>query len=185
MPSAPVLNQAPIKGAQQPAQQALQAERAMTDPHDEGDLHAVHEESDDWETVMRTKAPPARPGYAQRWVRLMVHGQEDASNVMRKRNEGWSPRPGNTLPPGFFAPVVEHASMGNVIANGDMILMERPLKVHERQARHNEKMTNLQVQGVERYLAANAPGGRGFGAGEVSEFSRRTTTGRRPKIADD
>jgi hypothetical protein len=75
--------------------------------------------------------------------------------------------------------------MGNVIVNGDMILMERPLKVHERQARHNEKMTTLQVQGIERYLAANAPGGRGFGAGEVSEFNRRTTTGRRPKIADD
>ena len=179
------LNTAPIKGAQTPAQAALTAERDLTDPHGDSEVHVAHDADDEWETVMRTKAPPARSGYAQRWVRLMVHGQEDASNVMRKRNEGWSPRAGNSLPSGFFAPIVEHASMGNVIVNGDMILMERPLAIHEKQARHHQKMTSLQAQSIDRYLAQNIPGGHGFGPGEVSEFSRTTRTGRRPKIADD
>lgn len=179
------LNQAPVKGAQAPAQAALQSERALTDPHGDADVHGAHDADDEWETVMRTKAPPPRPGYAQRWVRLMVHGQEDPANVMRKRNEGWSPRPAQSLPPGFFAPIVEHASMGNVIINGDMILMERPQAIHDKQARHHQKLTSMQAQSIDRYLAQHIPGGHGFGQGEVSEFSRKTTTGRRPKIADD
>lgn len=179
------INVAPTRGARNPAQSSLQEERAMTDPHGDADVHGAHDADDDWETVMRTKAPPARSGYVQRWVRLMIHGQEDASNVMRKRNEGWSPRLATSLPQGFFAPIVEHASMGNVIINGDMILMERPQATHDKQARHHQKMTELQAGSINRYLASNIPGGKGFSQGEVSEFSRKTTTGRRPKIADD
>lgn len=176
----------PVKGSTQPAQAQLQADRIQTEPHGEIEIATEpHDADDTWETVMRTKAPPPRPGYVQRWIRLTIHGQEDLSNVMRKRNEGWAPRAGNSLPAGFFAPVVQHASMGNVIINGDMILMERPAKTHERQARHHQQMASLQAQSIERFLAQRAPGGRGFGPGEVSEFSRRTSTGRRPQIADD
>jgi hypothetical protein len=149
------------------------------DPRD-----AIHDD-DDWEHVMRTKAPPAREGFAQRWVRMMTAGVEDTANIMKKRNEGWSPRNADTIPTGFFAPIIAHASFGNCIVNGDMILMERPMRVHEKQRRHNAKMASLQASTIERYLERNAPGGRGFSAAEVEKFERTVSTGRRPKIADD
>lgn len=175
----------PAKG-DHPTQTELQASRNLyTDPLDPEQTAALLNDDDDWQQIQRTKAPPARPGYAQRWVRMMAHGVEDVANVMKKRNEGWNPRMADTIPVGFFAPVTQHASMGNVIVNGDMILMERPLKIHDKQARHNAKMASLQASSIERYLTQHAGGGRGYGAAEVETFSHKTSTGRKPRIADD
>lgn len=155
--------------------------RSATDPRD-----TIHDDDDgEWQTVLRTKAPPARPGFAQRWVRLTTMGVEDVANVMKKRNEGWEPRMADSMPAGFFAPIVQHSSFGNVIVNGDMILMERSLKTHEKHQRHNAKMATLQASTIERYLSQHAPGGNGYGAAEVEKFERKVSTGRRPKIADD
>lgn len=163
-----------------------QSTRQTGPTHDVDDRDFVHDDDDDdWQTVLRTKAPPERPGFAQRWVRLMTMGIEDIANVMKKRNEGWEPRKADSLPVGFFAPIVQHASFGNVIVNGDMILMERSLRMHEKQKRHGAKMASLQAGAIERYLSQNAPGGRGYGAAEVEKFERKVSTGRRPKIADD
>ena len=179
------IHSSPTK-AEHPSQTEIQADRNLyTAPLDPEVQAALDSDDDDWQQILRTKAPPARPGYAQRWVRIMTHGIEDVANVMKKRNEGWEPRLATSLPAGFFAPVVQHASLGNVIINGDMLLMERPLRIHEKQHRHNAKMASLQASSIERYLSQQAPGGRGYGAAEVEKFERQVTTGRKPKIADD
>lgn len=167
-----------------PSFSAAQAARNLT-PHDEVDERDAIHDDDDWEQVLRTKAPPPREGFAQRWVRIMAQGVEDTANIMRKRNEGWEPRRAESIPTGFFAPTIQHASFGNCVMNGDMILMERPMRIHEKQRRHVNKMASLQASAIERYLQQNAPGGRGFKAAEVEKFERTVSTGRRPKIADD
>lgn len=151
------------------------------------DADVIHEPvgDDDWSAPMMTNAPPARVGYVQRWVRTSVLGTEDVSNVMRKQNEGWVPRPADSMPVGFFAPVVNNARYGNVICNGDAILMERPTSTHERQKAFVDRLTRNQTSGIERYLSTAIPGGHGFSSGEVEKFERKVTTGRRPKIADD
>jgi len=118
-------------------------------------------------------------------VRTSVLGTEDVSNVMRKQNEGWFPRAADTVQTGFFAPVVNHARYGNIISNGDCILMERQLKKHGQQKAFIEQLTRNQTSGIERYLSSAIPGGHGFSSGEVEKFERKVTTGRRPKIADD
>lgn len=147
----------------------------------------IHEPSgdDEWTAPMSTNAPAPRPGFVQRWVRDKLIGQDDASNLMKKQNEGWSPRPAETIPQGFFAPTINHARYGNVISNGDAVLMERPEKTHERQKAFVEKLIRNQTSGIERYLSQAMPGGHGFSAGEVERFDRKVSTGRRPKIADD
>lgn len=179
------IHPSPNKG-EHPAQTDVQLTRNLyTAPIDPEIQAALDSDDDDWQQVLRTKAPPSRPGYTQRWVRIMLHGVEDVSNVMKKRNEGWEPRKADSLPAGFFAPVVQHASLGNVIINGDMLLMERPERIHEKQRRHNAKMASLQASAIERYLQQHAPGGRGYGPAEVEKFERQVSTGRRPKIADD
>jgi hypothetical protein len=172
--------------AEHPAQTDLQAARNLyAAPLDPEVRAALDSDDDDWQQILRTKAPPPKAGYAQRWVRIMTHGVEDVANVMKKRNEGWEPRMADSLPAGFFAPVVQHASLGNVIVNGDMLLMERPLRIHEKQRRHHAKMASLQATAIERYLSQRAPGERGYGAAEVEKFERQVSTGRKPKIADD
>jgi len=148
------------------------------------DTDVMEDEDADFKIPLLTNAPPARDGFAQRWIRLSALGVEDIAHVMRMRNLGWSPRSPDTVPAGFFAPVVQHASLGNVISNGDMILMERPMRIHEKQRKSIEVLTRNQTGAVEQYLGRNVPGGRGFGQGEVSEFSRKVTTGRVPRIAD-
>lgn len=151
------------------------------------DAESIHEPvgNDAWVAPMMTNAPEARPGYVQRWVRTSVLGTDDTSNIMRKHNEGWHPRSADTIPNGYFAPIVAHARYGNVISNGDMILMERPVKTHERQKAFIEQMTKNQTAGIERYLSQAIPGGHGYSSGEVEKFDRKVSTGRRPKIADD
>jgi hypothetical protein len=140
---------------------------------------------DEWMAPMMTNAPDPRPGYVQRWVRTSTLGTEDVSNLMRKQNEGWMPRSAETIPQGFFAPIINHAKYGNVVSNGDMILMERDEKTHRRQRAFIERQTRNQTSGIERYLSQQMPGGHGFSAGEVDKFERQVSTGRRPKIADD
>jgi hypothetical protein len=151
------------------------------------EAEVIHEPSgnDDWVPKMMTNAPDPRPGYVQRWVRTSILGTEDVSNFMKKKNEGWSPRSADTIPNGFFAPTIDHARYGNVISNGDMILMERPTQVNERQKAFIDTLTSNQTSGIEKYLSQAMPGGNGFSAGQVEKFDRQVTTGRRPKIADD
>ncbi len=151
------------------------------------DAEPIHEPvgDDEWTAPMMTNAPPPRPGFVQRWVRVSVLGTDDTSNVMKKRNEGWNPRSVDTVPKGFFAPIAVNPTYGNVICNGDSILMEREIKTHERQKAFIDKLTRNQTSGIERYLSQTMPGGHGFSAGEVEKFDRKVSTGRRPKIADD
>jgi len=176
----------PALNKEHPAQADMNASRNLnTDPISPDVQAALNSDDGEWQQVLRTKAPPPRPGFAQRWVRMMAHGVEDVANVMKKRNEGWEPRKADSLPAGFFAPMTQHASLGNVIVNGDMLLMERLIKIHEKQARHVAKMSALQASTIERYLTTHAPGGKGYGAAEVENFERKVSTGRKPKIADD
>ncbi len=172
-----------ITKPEHPVLAGLQAERALDSREAPAPMH--DDEEGEWNPAVLTAAPPARAGFSQRWIRSSAMGVEDVPHLMRKRNEGWEPRQPETVPHGYFAPIVAHASMGNVISNGDMILMERPVRKTERQREAIEKMTRLQTGAIERYLGQHIPGGKGFGQGEVSEFDRKVTTGKRPRIADD
>lgn len=168
-----------------PMQDQLATDRnPVANPISSGENDILEDEDDEFKIPLLTSAPPTREGFVQRWIRLSALGIEDVAHVMRMRNLGWSPRNPDTVPAGFFSPVVQHASLGSVISNGDMILMERPMKIHEKQRKTIEALTRNQTGAVEQYLARNTPGGRGFGHGEVSEFSRKVTTGRVPRIAD-
>lgn len=171
-----------------PVAAGLRADRLETDTRsaDTREATPIHDEPEfNWGSSLLTAAPPPRPGFAQRWVRVTVMGTEDFSNLMRRRNEGWNPRRPDSLPNGYFAPVVAHASLGNVICNGDMVLMERPERIHQKQQDAVNQLTRNQTAAVERNFTRNAPGGKGFGPGEVDQFDRKVSVGRRPRIADD
>lgn len=165
----------------------IQADRMDSRAAETRENNPIHDEDDDvpWNASTLTSAPPAREGFNQRWIRYMAMGQEDIPHMMRKRNEGWEPRHPDTIPNGYFAPIVAHATLGNVVCNGDMILMERSERRGAKQRASIAQLTKNQTGAVERYLSRNAPGGGGFGPAEVDQFERKVTTGKRPRIADD
>lgn len=114
------------------------------------EAETVHEEyGDQWESpqMLDTRRIPARRGYAQRWVRTTLEGRDDSSNVYKKFNQGWKPRMADSVAEGEYIPNIDFNGL-NVIGIHGMILMERPLNVHKKQAEHNKQTTRNQMSAV-------------------------------------
>ena len=153
------------------------------------DSEDIHEEwGSDWnpDKGMRdTSAYPAREGFTQRWVRTMLGAREDSSNVMRQMNRGWRPRKADTVPKGSYAPTFDFRGESVVGIEG-MILMERPLRIHEKHAEHNREMKQRQESAVEQNLMqSHEPHNRGFGKPRIEAESEVSTGSRPAPVADD
>lgn len=114
----------------------------------------VHEFSAmSWESpaLLDTTHIPARPGYVQRWVRTKLGGQDDQNNVFRKINQGWKPRPLDSVPKGQYVPHVDFNGV-NVIGIHGNILMERPVEIHEKHAAYNRQQANNQMVAAKNNL---------------------------------
>jgi hypothetical protein len=77
----------------------------------------------DWEPkgILDASFIEPRPGYTQRWVRTHINGIPDPQNVGKKFNEGWRPRPADTVPKGHYVPTIEYQG-SNVIRKYGNIL---------------------------------------------------------------
>lgn len=79
-------------------------------------------------------APPARPGYEQRWVRVGTREGADGANWMNKLREGYQPRPIETVPHEFRMMQATHQGVA-CIMTGQSILCEKPLQMVEAKRR--------------------------------------------------
>lgn len=142
-----------------PLQAALAKKRKRTPAHPTREQEPVHppvhgEDADrPWLPPSRLAAPPERPGMAQRWVRVGIHGQDDPSNLAAALQEGWRPRRADTLPAGFAAPKIDHGEYAGVIGIHGMVLCEIPKARMQARARYYAEMTRKQTQAVEQGLA--------------------------------
>lgn len=141
----------------------------------------VHAEGDRWTPPSTLEAPPSRPGFKQRWIRVEVRGQFDAKNVMRKLREGWQPRRPETVPGGFAAPTLAHSHLGSCIMVEGMVLMEMPAARDAQRNAYYASKLERQNEAIEAQLrAAQHPS---------IPIDRRTqttvTVGRRPNVQDD
>lgn len=166
------------EGVDRPSRE--QESRMSEELHDEWDA--------DWNPslgMLDSTSYPALPGMTQRWVRTMLNGREDATNIMRQMNKGWRPRKADTIPKGVFAPTFDMRGE-SVIGMEGMVLMHRPLRIHEKHAAHNREMSRLQERAVEETLMqSHEPGNRGFGAPRITAESEVSTGSRRAPVADD
>lgn len=148
----------------------------------------IHQEWDaDWNPskgMLDTTSYPARPGMVQRWIRTHLNGREDANNIMRQQNRGWRPRSADTIPKGVFAPTFDLRGT-TVIGMEGIVLMERPLELHEKNAAHNREMARRQQMSVEHHLMASHEAGKGFGAPRITAESEVSTGSRPAPVADD
>ena len=114
----------------------------------------VHETyTDKWESpaLLDTHNIPAKEGFVQRWVRTKTKGDDDQNNVFRKINQGWKPRMLSSVPKGSFVPNIDFQG-SDVIGIHGMILMERPAKQHEAQAKYNRQATENQMSAVKQNM---------------------------------
>lgn len=148
---------------------------------------SVHDEDDyedDWEEPDLLDAPPPRPGYVQRWIRTLIHGQGDPGNVAKRSNQRWRPRPADTVPKGFSVPTIQHGQHAGCIGIEGMVLMERPEKAQRARRRKNRELTRMQMEGVESDLHQVHDPSSGLGQPTLKSRSK-VERGRRVAAADD
>ena len=134
-----------------------------------------------WVRGTSLAAPPARPGFAQRWIRVAVLGVDDPNNAMRKFREGWKPRPANTLPADFPLPTISHGSWAGCIGIEGSVLCEMPqVLVNKRRQYYANKTAGIE-QAIESELQKES-----MSAMPITQ--RRTSQSklvRRTRVADD
>jgi hypothetical protein len=121
---------------------------------------------------------PPREGYAQRWIRTMKNGVEDPANIAKAMNAYWRRRAPDTLPEGIAAPSVHVDGIGETIGISGMILMERPLAIHEKFVERVRNRTRTQMEAVDKSLyKIKTAGDSGFGTPQRTEDETKVSVG--------
>lgn len=132
------------------------------------------------------KAPKARPGFTQKWVRYDVNGKPDRKNIAKTRRQGWFPRRGSSITPAerkiFPLSPVTGTNEHLINING-MVLCEMTVaRAKARKARVKQLNDNLNISIKENYFA------EGEKQGVPVEYTNRSDVRRghrRPVVADN
>ena len=134
-----------------------QATRAEQPP-----VHQVEDEP--WTRPSSLEAPPKRPGYVQRWIRVGSRGTDDPTNIARKFREGWKPRPADTIPSHFHAPTISHGRYAGFVGVEGMVLCEMPEERNNQRNKYYRNKRDRMTQAVNDQLAGiNTQVTPGFG----------------------
>ena len=120
------------------------------DTWDDTDVHA--EENKPWVRPTSLEAPPARPGFVQRWIRVGMHGKDDPTNTSRKFREGWKPRPASSIPASYHSPTISHGKWAGCIGVEGMLLCEMPATLANKRNAHYKDKTDRTTAGISREL---------------------------------
>ena len=109
-----------------------------------------------WAPPSRLDAPPAPPGYKNRWIRAEVAGQEDRVNVAGKLREGYELVRGEEHPD-YVIPTAEDGRHAGVISVGGLLLARIPEETAQERREYYQGKTQDQIQAVDNDLMkANA-----------------------------
>jgi hypothetical protein len=109
-----------------------------------------------WAPPSRLDAPPAPPGYKNRWIRAEVAGQEDRVNVAGKLREGYELVRGEEHPD-YVIPTAEDGRHSGVISVGGLLLARIPEETAQERREYYQGKTQDQIQAVDNDLMkANA-----------------------------
>lgn len=146
--------------------------------------------SGDWAPAPFGSAPPPRDGYEQRWVRVRLGGNDDAQNFLKRTQQGWVPRPFDSVPQGFSVLKqtldARFGDHGNVISNQDSVLMERPIAMGNKVRAYLSGQNQRLRASIADFVGSQMPRQHGTRGGSVDELDITSTTGngRVPRIAD-
>tara|TARA_R110000824_G_scaffold55358_4_gene152594 strand:+ start:6452 stop:6919 length:468 start_codon:yes stop_codon:yes gene_type:complete len=114
----------------------------------------------EWKPPSLLEAPPARPGYKQRWIATKILGVDNPTNWAKRRREGWEPRKPETITDtGFHAPTIEHGQYSGFIGIEGMVLCEMPEEMVNQRNAYYQSKTDAQMESVKSDLhRAESPG---------------------------
>lgn len=143
---------------------------------DDADIHA--EEAKPWVRPSSLEAPPARPGFTQRWIRVGSAGKDDPTNTARKFREGWKPRPAESVPAGYHSPTIGHGKWAGCIGVEGMLLCEMPNKLREKRNAHYQAKTDNVTNAIQSELQRHS-------RPDMPISQERSSQSRLIKIKDD
>jgi hypothetical protein len=158
------------------------------------DLDHVHDTAEDtetdvldrdtevieWQDPSNLEAPPARPGYVQRWIRASFRTGEDPGNLLRARREGWRPRLLSTVDKDYAPATILHKTLGEVIAVEGLILCEMPINVARVRHKFYAQLLAAQNEAIRRDIHRDERPGMPI----IAERRATVTRGRRPETGD-
>lgn len=104
-----------------------------------------------WKRPETLPSPEAEDGYAYRWIRLAIQGQDDPTNVSSKLREGWEPVKASDHPEIFLASVENERFKDNVVMGG-LMLCKAPVSMIKERNDYYQEQTAAQIQSVDNNL---------------------------------
>ena len=141
------------------------------------DIHT--ETAKPWVRPSSLEAPPPRPGFVQRWIRVASMGKDDPTNTSRKFREGWRPRLASTVPHSYHAPSISQGKWAGTIGVEGSVLCEMPEKIKDKRNAHYAAKTQLVTETIERELQNQSRPGMPITQDRSSKVVRNV------KIAED
>ncbi len=159
--------------------------------HFGGDIHDDDQMEQNWKPPAALDAPPARPDFVQRWIRMSLLGKSDGKNQSMQGQQGWRPRTLASVPGGqrgSYPTIKDRRTTNEFMISGDLILCEMPQRIFDQMKAHFRSAAKNQVAAiVDGGLAKVAdPKGARHGIHEpyVEERSSHVTT-RKPIVQAD
>ena len=144
-------------------------------------LELENEWDSEWTPTRFTSAPPPLDGFEQRWVRCRLGGADDVQNFLKRTQQGWKPRPLDTLPKAYLGLKqnldAKFGDQGSVIGNQDCILMHRPRRIGETMRAHQREQTQRLSESIRDFVQGQMPRQRGTLGGLVERLVMETHTG--------
>lgn len=135
-----------------------------------------------WKPPSVLDAPPARPGYRQRWIATSILGKDIPHWVYRQFRQGWNPRKWETIPPEWQSrvPSIKHGQFNGYCGVEGHVLCEMPEETALRREAYFTARTRDLTQHLDYDLnEAERAGGVRF------KRERRTTVSRGVRAAPD
>ena len=119
----------------------------------EAETRATKARRKPWAPPSKLEAPPPPAGYAHRWIRTSIRGEDDKTNVHAKLREGWEPVRADEYPEmeGRY-PVIEEGKNAGIIGVGGLMLCRIPEETVEERTEYYREQTRNQMKAVDENL---------------------------------
>jgi hypothetical protein len=110
-----------------------------------------------WKPASTLPVPQKQEGYDFRWIRRSMLGQEDPTNVSKKRREGWEPVRAEDHPE-LVLYLDQNARDSGLVEVGGLILCKMPTEMINQRNAYYAKATQQQADAVDSsFMRENDP----------------------------
>lgn len=110
-----------------------------------------------WKPASTLPVPQEQEGYKFRWIRRSMMGQEDPTNVSKKRREGWEPVRAEDHPE-LVLYLDQNAHKSGLVEVGGLILCKMPSEMVSQRNAHYGRATQQQSDAVDNsFMRENDP----------------------------